>query len=339
MKIFGWFQPKALRQSLGLIVLLSAAGTVGAQPAKENAQAPQRVASAQASKSYRIGAGDILKILVVKQPLLSLDSVRVSEDGSIRLPMIEGEISALCLTEMELTAVITEKYKKYLVSPQVYVAVQEFRPKYVAVLGAVNSPGRFDVQRPARLLELISFVNGPAANAGESVQIFRTMDSSSCQLSEEAKPEREKEQLIVLPLAELMKGTDDANPLVQPGDIITVAETSAPGEAYLIGNVKFAKTISLKEPTTLSKAIAMAGGVTEGAKTDKIKITRQDPKTLDKTFIIINMKDIERDRQSDVLLQANDIVEVPGAKGTEKILRDIFKSIVPTIGRGIIPIY
>lgn len=321
-----------LCRTASILFLFLAASAIYCQTVKENAAQPA------VSKNYKIGIGDVLKVIVAKQELLSLDNVRVSNEGTIRLPMIDGDIPAACLTEAELSAAITEKYKKYLLNPQVYVAVQEFRSNPVAVIGAVNAPGRFDVQRPTRLLELLTFVNGPSANAGESVQIFRTPGMGQCELKVLTNTEAEKNQeLIVLPLAELMKGGENANPFVQAGDIITVIQADEPGEAYIIGNVKAAKTIALKEPTTLSKAIAMAGGVTEGAQTDKIKISRQNPNSLAKTEIIANLKEINKDQQKDILLEANDIIEVPGPSGTKKILRDIFRSLIPG-GRSIIPI-
>lgn len=330
---------KFLRQSAGALILLclciaAHAQSTGAPAAKENGGTAE-------NKNYKIGAGDILKVVVTKQPLLSLDSVRVSQEGTIRLPMLEGEVPAVCLTEAELSGVITEKYKKYLLNPQVYVAVQEFNSNPVAVLGAVNSPGRFDIQRPTRLLELLTLTNGPSAKAGKDIRLFRTSSGERCRSNPAANGETEKnqEELIVLPLEAVMRGAETANLYVQAGDVITVAEADKPGEAYIIGNVVSAKAITLSEPTTLTKALAMAGGVTKEGKIDKIKITRQDPTGLNKTVIVANMKEIEKDRQKDVLLQSNDIVEVPGPAGAEKLLRGIYKSIVPTITRGIIPVY
>ena len=318
-----------------MVLCFFSVGICAAQSNTENDR-PTKVAS----KNYRIGSGDVLKIVVAKQDLLSLDSVRVSNEGTIRLPMLEGEISAACLTEAELGTVLTGKYKKYLLNPQVYVAVQEFNSNPVAVLGAVNSPGRFDIRRSTTLLELLTLVNGPSAVAGPNIQIFRRKDTLRCNEDSSLAPETENDQeLFLLPLAETMKGNDAANPLVKAGDIITLIKADEPGEVYVVGNVKSAKNLPLKEPITLSKAIVMAGGVTSDAKTDKIKITRQDSKSLAKTVIMANLKEINKGNQVDILLQANDIVEVPGPSGSGKVLRDIFKTIVPTLTRGIIPVY
>jgi polysaccharide biosynthesis/export protein len=287
-----------------------------------------QVNRAIAPENYRIGVGDVLKVLVSKQALLSLDGVRVNNDGKIRLPMLEFDITASCLTEAELAAAITTSYKKYLVAPQVYVAVQEFNSNPVAFIGAVNNPGRFDVRRPTRLLELLTFVNGPAKTAGDSVQIIRRSDMGSCAVDRtEVDDQIENQEVISVSLKQIQKGDERANPFVQAGDIITIAEADAPHEAYIIGNVKGPRAIVLIEPITLSKAIAMAGGVSAGAKINRIEITRQDGKTQATTKTIVNLEEINKGKRDDIVLLANDIVDVPGPKPS--LLKDIFRNLIP----------
>lgn len=292
-------------------------------------------------RNYRIGVGDVLKVVVTKQELLSLDGVRVSNEGAIRLPMLNEDIRAACMTEVELAESIAQKYKKYVLEPQVYVSVQQFNSNPVALIGAVTAPGSFDIQRPTRLLELLAFVKGPAPNAGKTIQIIRTAADFQCadekivNLNGDDSKRVETEEILSVVLAETLKGNEDANPFVKAGDIISIAAADEPEEAYIIGNVVKPTSIKLTEPITLSKAIAMAGGSTKDAKIDKIKISRQDPKTLAKTEILINLKDINNDNKKDVLLQANDIIDVPGPKPS--VLGKIFRTILPAVTRGIIP--
>lgn len=296
------------------------------------------------SSNYRIGVGDVLRVTVIKQALLSVDGVRVSNEGTIRLPMLETEIPAVCLTEEQLTVAITDRYKKFLLNPQIYVAVREFNANPVSLVGAVVAPGRFQLQRPMRLLELLALVNGPAANAGKDVQIIRNPTAVQCRSKTSETTENviepvveASQELISLPLADVMKGSETANLYIQAGDVIRVVEAQLE-QAFVIGNVKAAITINLKEPVTLSKAIAMAGGVAPGANIEKIKISRQQPNSLSKTEIIVNLKDINKRTKDDIVLQPNDIVDVPGASGTRKFLIDIFRNIIPTVTRVPMPI-
>lgn len=285
--------------------------------------------------NYKIGVGDVLQVTVVKQTLLSLDGVRVSNEGTIRLPMLESEIRAACLSEAELTSEVTNRYKKYLLNPQVYVAVREFNANPIALIGAVNAPARFQLQRPMRLLELLTRVNGASANAGKIIQIIRNSEGKNCGANTPKTADNQTigesaQEIISLPLAEVIKGNEAFNPFVQSGDIIRIAEAQIE-QAFVIGNVRAAATINLREPVTLSKAIAMAGGASPDAKTDRIKISRQSPDSLAKTEIIVNLKDINKHLQDDVLLQPNDIVDVPGASGTRKFLKDIFRTAIPIV--------
>lgn len=289
-----------------------------------------------ADANYRIGIGDVLKIIVSKNELLSLDNVRVSNTGTIRLPMLEGEIPVICQTEAQLADTIAARYKKYLLNPQIYVAVQEFNSNPVAVVGAVIAPGRFQLQRPMRLLELLSRVNGASPTAGRTVQIIRSKNSQSCIASGENTSElaldvrSDESEVLLIPLAQTMKGNDEANPYIHAGDIVRVSEAE---QAYIIGNVRSAKAISLNEPVTLSKAVAMAGGVTPEAEIKKIRILRQEPDSLKKTELIVNLKDINALKEEDVYLQPDDIIEVPGPSGTKKFLKDVLKTVLPSLTR------
>ena len=115
---------------------------------------------------YRIGPGDILDITVFNKPQFNREGVRVDPRGMIRMPLIKDEILAACQTEEQLEAKLTELLKEYIRTPQVTVQIKEYQSEPVAVLGAVRSPSRFQLQRRVRLLELLTFVNGPTDNAG-----------------------------------------------------------------------------------------------------------------------------------------------------------------------------
>src|ERR1041385_119544 len=109
---------------------------------------------------YRIGPGDVLQVRVARAPELSRDAVRVDQSGMIRMPMLEEDIPAACLTEPELAENIARAYHKYKNNPHVDVFVMEFQSQPVAVMGAVRSPAQFKMQRRVRLLELLTLVGG-----------------------------------------------------------------------------------------------------------------------------------------------------------------------------------
>jgi polysaccharide export outer membrane protein len=281
-------------------------------------------------EQYRIGPGDVLDIRVFNRPQLSRDAVRVDAHGVIRMPLIEGDIHAACLTEVELAEAIANGYLKYLRNPQVIVFVKEFQSQPVAVIGAVNTPGQFRLQRQVRLLELLAFANGPADRAGRTVQIIHATDSSLCAKTDAVNADDEVAlRFVSYKLKDTLEGADGANPYVRPGDIISVPDAD---QIYVIGNVFQPKAIALKEPITVSRAIAMAGGEQRDSKTERVRIVRQPPGGTAKQEIYVDLRAIEKRQAEDVVLQANDIVAVPTSTG-KTLLRSLLGNVVPMVSQ------
>lgn len=282
------------------------------------------------NENYKIGPGDVIDVMVSKNETLSRTGLRVSNLGTIQLAMMDTDLPAACLTERQLADAVKEKYRKYLVDPYVNVSVREFNSNPVAVIGAVNTPGRFQLQRTIRLAELLTFVNGTSTNAGQTAEIIRNVRRPYCEEARLVTPSEGGEELISVTLADAFKGGDQANPIIVAGDIVRVGEANQ-ANAYIQGNVKTGSIISLKEPVTLVQAIAMAGGLAPGAQIEKIKIRRQIQGSVNRDDMIINLKEINLRTRDDVLLQPNDIVEIPGPTGMKKLFQELYKTVVPMV--------
>ncbi|MDX6385620.1 MAG: polysaccharide biosynthesis/export protein [Blastocatellia bacterium] len=217
---------------------------------------------------YRIGPGDVIDIKVFNKPQFSRDGVKVDSRGMIRIPLIKDEIQAACRTEDELATEITTQLKEYVRAPEVIVQIKEYLSEPVAVLGAVRSPSRFQLQRRVRLLELLTFVNGPTENAGRTIQVVHMGPLTSCrtQAKAEEKPSTDSEDLQIeyYKLNDTLKGEEKGNPYVQAGDVISI---SVADQVYVIGNVVRPTSIALTDTMTVSRAIAMAGGTAIDTKT------------------------------------------------------------------------
>jgi polysaccharide export outer membrane protein len=281
------------------------------------------------AQNYRIGVGDVIDVVVSQNERLSRNGIRVNNTGGIQLPMMDNDMPAACMTERELADAIRDKYRKYLVEPYVNVTVKEFNASPVALIGAVNAPGRFQLQRPVRLLELLAFVNGVKQNADE-VFIVRSQRMPYCEDAKLVIPPDIDDELITLPVQAALDSSGKGNLWIRAGDVIRIDEKVIE-RAYVIGNVRMAKEIQLDEPVTLSQAIAMVGGFVDGADQEKIRIKRRTAGSLTASEIVVNYKEINQRKRDDVMLQPNDIVEVPGPTGGKKLLRDIMKTIVPTV--------
>src|SRR6266436_2737293 len=167
------------------------------------------------NQRYRIGAGDLLDIHILNRPNLSRDSVRVDGSGMIRMPLIESDIQAACKSEGELAKEISKGYLKYYRNAQVDVFVKEFHAREVALIGAVNSQGRYQMQRRIRLLELLTFAKGPSEKAGQTINIIRGPRTDLCEQDSSSK----RQGLISLRLNDTLRGDEAANPYVEAGDI------------------------------------------------------------------------------------------------------------------------
>ena len=312
---------KSNRQYLNMVAALAI--IMGLYP-MVRAQGPQmpRPPVEQPSERYRIGPGDVLDVRVYNRPQLSREAIRVEGNGMIRMPLIEGEIQAACKTEGELAKDISTRYARYYRNLPVDVFIKEYHAREVALIGAVNEQGRYQMQRRIRLLELLTFAKGPSDKAGQTINIVRGPRTDMCAtINDTAKSEG---KFISFRLNDTLRGDEGANPYVEPGDIVTVPEAD---QVYIVGNVYSPKSLPLREPITVSRAIAMAGGPLRDSKTDKIRIRRQTGDGT-QTEMFVNLNAIAQKKAEDVQLRPNDIVEVSESTG-KSIFRSLIGSVAP----------
>jgi len=295
----------SLHLSLMLLLTCGSLPTV-AQQATASAAIPNPAITKD--DRYRIGPGDLLNIQIYNRPNLSRDNVRVESNGMFRMPLIDSEIQAACKTEGELAKEISSLYARYYKNLQVDVFVKEFHSKQVAIIGAVNEQSRFELQRRVRLLELLTYAKGPSPKAGQTINIVHSTAPSLCG----TKSDDEIAAFSSYKLSDTMVGDPKANPYLEAGDIVTVPDAD---QVYVVGNVFSPLTIPLKEPVTVSRAIAMAGGAKQDTQKDKVRIVRQQPGSMTKNELIVDLSAIEKKRADDVVLMPNDIVDVPLSNG------------------------
>ena len=283
-------------------------------------------AAQQQDDRYRIGPSDVLDIRVYNRPQLSREAVRVEGNGMIRMPLIENEIQASCLTEGELAKEISTRYAKYYRNLQVDVFIKEYHARQVAIIGAVNDQSRFELQRRIRLLELLTYAKGPSAKAGQTINVVHSTAPSLCK-------QRDENDVAAMfssyKLGDVLQGKPEANPYLEAGDIVTVPEAD---QIYVVGNVFMPLTIPLREPVTLTRAIAMAGGLKQDTKKDKIRVLRQEPGAATRKEITVDLSAIEKKSSEDIALLPNDIVDVPTSAG-KSFLRSLVQGVVPGVGQ------
>ena len=308
---------------------LSAQTPLGAQTSTNTAAtntAPAKQAG-DGSDRYRIGFQDTLDIQVFNHPNLNRRS-QVNPDGTINLFRLNAPIVAVCKTELELASDIAKAYEKdYLRNPEVSVTAVERKSQVVTVIGAVKKPGSFYIDKRIQLLPLLGFAEGPdIEHVGTRLIVFRPGSTSNCKLNPETSAD--KTQLFAFALKDVEEGK--ATFWMEPGDVVSVQTSD---KVYVYGNVNKQGIVDMKEPLTLTQALAAAGGLKSATQMDNIRVVRQKAGTTDHVETVYNFKEIAKGKAPDPFLEPNDIVAVSQDK-TQSILNSIGKSMtngIPSI--------
>lgn len=249
-------------------------------------------------REYIIGPKDLLEIKVFELPELN-QTVRVSEDGSITLPLL-GSVKVGGLTKDG----VEEKLKmlleaRWLKSAQVSVFIKEYQSRRVAVIGAVEKPGMYELIGRQTLLQVISEAGGFKENAANEIYVLREGQEGTT-------------VSIAIDLEDLLlNGNQKLNIPLMPGDVINVPVDRLIN-VYVFGQVRNPGAIQVKmsKKITLLQAIAAAGGLTEGASKRGVTIKRilKDGR---EQKIKVNLNDIIKGKKPDIVLQEGDVIYVP----------------------------
>lgn len=287
------------RIPLVLTIALILAGS-GLAQAQAQTSAPPSAQEARDTfvRAYRIGPGDLLEVKVFEVDQLN-QTVRVSEDGSITLPLV-GRVEVEGLTQegvvQKLAGLLQAKFVK---NPQVTLFIKEYKSQQVAVIGAVTNAGSYELVGRRNLLQIISMAGGFTESAGDEIFILREgLDG--------------KAETITIDLKDLLvNGNQALNVPIEPNDVINVP-VNREMRVFVMGRVNRPGAVKAKlsEGITLLQAIADAGGLAEGAKQSRVLITRKD-KAGKEQKIRVNLKDVISGRRKDLVLQEGDVVFVP----------------------------
>jgi polysaccharide export outer membrane protein len=253
-------------------------------------------------KEYKIGAKDLLEITAVELPELN-QTVRVSEDGSITLPLL-GRVAIDGLTkeevEKKLIALLLEK--DFVKNARVMVFIKEYQSKRVALIGAVNKPGMYELVGRMTLLQLISQSGGLTEKASSELFVLREGKDGV-------------QARIVIDLSDLINnGNQILNIPLQAGDTVNIPIEQIIN-VYVFGEVRNPGVIQVKQSKGINilQAIAQAGGLVEGASKSGVTVTRKDRKTGKETKIKVNLKDVLKGKKPAIELLEGDVVFVPAS--------------------------
>src|ERR1700675_3297134 len=170
----------------GLLVFMvggarTCAQTVLGTPQETNDRIKSLAATARyIPHDYIIGSGDTINIDFFDVKELSRD-VRVSQTGTIGLPLVPVRLQVKGLTETQAEQKIAEVLEANgLVShPEVSVSVKDRKSKPITVVGAVPRPMVYQADRPVTLLEVLAEAGGVSVDAGDSAIVTRPISDSA----------------------------------------------------------------------------------------------------------------------------------------------------------------
>ena len=323
------------RASLLTIVVFFATLTFGygQEPAPGPRGSAQISVDNQGIRNYLLGPGDVLDVRVFGQAEFN-SMVEVDSEGNVSsLPFLDP-IPAKCRTEKQLQKDIATAYAKYIKNAQVSVRIMERKSRPPATIyGAVRQPSQVPMLRSVRLNELLSKSGGLTERASGTIQILHTepvMCPAPGELAE-VMPEDGTVLPSVIRIADFKANKPGANPMIRPGDYVSVTEAEA---VYITGSVVNPAQVFMRDDLMLSEALAMVSGVRPEAKTDDIIIRRLKEGSNQRQIIHVDYAAIRKSQKPDVLLKAYDGIEVQEASplSTGRLLATLLKGFATAVG-------
>ncbi|WP_440995041.1 polysaccharide biosynthesis/export family protein [Arhodomonas sp. SL1] len=277
-------------------------------------------------ESYRLGRDDLIEITVLGVPELARE-VRIDGDGMVTLPLI-GEVNVADKTVQGASELIADRYEEsYLRDPQVSVLVKEYRSLRITVLGSVQKPQVYSVQRRLGLLEALALAGGLTEKAGRMVYVNDRVDNPDG----EGKIRRN----LVVSLDEVLAGgsgaEDTPDLTLSDGAVINVPEA---GVIYVEGAVEKPGVYPLQGETSVLQAVTMAGGLQFKAKDSGIRVLRASGDGGGaEEFGGFNINTLRKDPDRGLQLRDGDVVVVE-ASGVKSALQGIANTAKGIFGFG-----
>ena len=284
-------------------------------PAMPQTNSAPTAATPPAAPNYRIAAGDVLAINVVDFPNLTVPQTVVAPDGTVSLSLV-GQVTVAGQSVGQTTALLTTKYKKYIINPSVSVSLFQKHPETVVFSGSVARPGVLEYRPGLHLLEALAESGGviTAANVASAGGASEPIaDPAHVVVTHE---DGTKQTLDLSdPQAEAGTATDV---VMTPGDVVYVPQQT--GKVSVVGEVKQPLVLPYRPNLTILEAVAECGSF------------NPDTADLPNAHLTHNGKDMpinldpllrHGDRSQNITLSPGDQVVIPELKNRTFVFGDV----------------
>lgn len=281
------------------------------------------VSPRDAASAYLLGAGDQLQITVYgfeeyTGPLLVLP------DGTIDLALI-GKIPAAGRTTDQLQRDLTAALDRILVDPQVSITLNSLRPVVVSVSGEVYRPGPTQLQGATSVTAGSESTGSPASVSAALIQaggVTRTANVREIVVLR-ASPDGRTLRTTINLWDALLSETLPTDMLLRDGDLVFVPQLAA-GELLdarllarsslspdtvrvrVVGEVTRPGEVPVPPNSSLSSAVAIAGGPTDDAKLSDVAFIRRNDAG-EVTQKVVDLRNLIDNYQ----VQDGDVIVVP----------------------------
>ena len=268
--------------------------------------------------AQKIGPNDLISLYVYNAPELS-GTIRVGEEGYIRMPMLKQRIKVdgLMPAEIEVAIAAALQQEQILVDPYVTVGIAEYHSRPISIMGAVRNPITFQADTPVTLLDALARAGGLDAEVGPEILVSRQRDGGDGTLTTLVQR---------IPVKSLIDAADpEMNMMLTGGEEIRVPTA---GKIFVVGNVKTPGAFPVHDAaeSTVLQALAQAGGLVQFAGKQAFIIRREASGA--KSEIPVELGKIMDRKAPDAPLLAGDILYVPDAKGRRAAMAAIEKALI-----------
>lgn len=246
-----------------------------------------------------LGPGDVLRLALYGEPLLTREEVTIQPDGTISY-LEAGDVPAAGLTVDELRERLDAALREFRRAPRSMVAPVALHSKKYYLLGKVAQRGVFTLDRPLTVVEAVARAHGfETGLSGRNLVELADLSRSFLVRAGRRVP---------VDFARLFTAGDlTQNLAVEPGDYFYFPPADA-AEVYLLGRVGAPGPLPFTENLTAVRALSARGGLAPRAWWHRVLVVRgslSHPEPL-----VVNVVDVLSGRAPDLKLQPRDIVFV-----------------------------
>lgn len=250
-------------------ILIAALWLWALAPAAQQAAPAAATASPPSGHEYVIGPKDVISVTIFNEEEMSRPSLTVDAEGTVDMPHI-GRVMVSGLTVRQVEDALVERYSgAYLINPSISVTVREFRNMIVYVQGAVKSAGAVELKGNPTLLAALAGAGSLASDAGSFIII--TPAASGERAGGPTLPDAGNANNQTRVRREDVDNGLANNVRLRAGDTIFVPRAD---KFFVSGQVATPGDYVLSDGLNVLQALTLAGGTTDRAARNRIKIKR-----------------------------------------------------------------